>query len=322
MNVKNVSLFAGLALLGILAVAASTVATAAGDRFLLPGSVELRLTVSDELSNPVANNRFVTGEVVRVTATLLPLKVLDARAALDAARVRLMVLGSEGSQEKRQQAEQKLASARARVDAARTALAENSLQERADQLVVEVHLSVPSAGSQAAESVPILRQAPLSGMGTSHTVGDVLTLWWQVETTNLPAGTVTVTVSVSPDADATAAAAPDPSVLDFELVSTERATTAERARAIYVKAHVAFDKKAYRHVIELAAQAAELGEANGYYRMAALHVLGDAHFALGNKRAALQAYREVLVIAKAAFPKSGLPTILGPRVRELEAFGQ
>ena len=139
---------------------------------------------------------------------------------------------------------------------------------------------------------------------------------------DLPAGTVTVTVSVSPGADVTATAAPDPSVLDFELVSTERATAAERARAIYVKAHVAFDKKAYRQVIELAAQAAELGEANGYYRMAALHLLGDAHFALDNKQEALQAYRDVLVIARAAFPKSRLPAILGPRVRQLEAFGQ
>ena len=321
MNVKSTSLFAGLALCGILAVAANTGATRAwGERSLLPGSVELRLTVSDELGNPVPDNRFVTGEVVLLTVTLLPLKVLDARAALDEAQLRLRVLGSEGSPEKRQQAEQKLASAHARMDTARTALAENSLQERADHLVVKALLSVPPGGSQVDESVPIRRQDPLSGADTSQTAGDVLRLQWQIETSVLQAGTVNVTVS--PGTDATATAMLNPAALDFAVVSTDRATAGERARATYVKAHVALEKKAYRQVIELAAQAAELGEANSYYRMAALHVLGDAHFALGNKRAALQAYREVLVIAKAAFPKSGLPTILGPRVRQLEAFGQ
>ncbi len=287
----------------------------AGERCVLPGNVELRVSVADGLGNPVPNERFVRDELILVSGVLSALDVLEAQAAVDRARAQAMRFGNARSPERAKEAGEQLISAQAALVQAHRKTSRSSLKELADGLVL-----TPSRDDSRQRSEQIeINAVRLEGPGRPERTGPlgdaIAEVRWLVDTTALPSGTFRL--QVSPQAQTPGVGTPHVEVR-FVVVPSRDATNAERCRAQYVRAQLAFDAGRYEEAANLAGPAAELGAPFGYYRMAALHVLGDAHYATENTGAALDAYRRALEIAKVAFPKSRLPFILGRRIRELE----
>lgn len=283
----------------------------AGERAILPDGIQLRVSVSDQLGNPVTQDTFVKGEVVLIHATLSDLGALQARANQDRSTVqRLRLAGSL-----REEEEIRRAAARAEVEQGRAieGLLPSSLQRMAGKLVLTARRFEQGRGGAALTPTPLEADATIQS--SRQSVRDRTEVWWKLDSAALLPGPILLQLASGAHVGAASAS------MRFELVSPEQASPENRCRSIYVRARLAMEAKPPRHdeAARLAEDAAQFGLPNGYYRMAALHTLGDAQSALGNRQAAIAAYRQALDIVNAAFPKSRLPYILSARIRDLEA---
>jgi tetratricopeptide (TPR) repeat protein len=272
----------------MLALIGSSVSAAcAGERVTLAGNVEVRIAVLDELRNSVAEDRFVEGETILVRATVSDLSALQAKLDLDK---------TQRSPDQHAQA---------------VPLEVSSLQEVASQLVLVAN-EKPLQGETQQELRLQRVERHAAAMADARPHSAQVELWWSVDPITTRPGRVSLVLDVPSHPHA------GPATREFEVVSPEQATRDNHCRALYVKARIALDAGRDREAAEVAERATQVGEPLGYHRMFAMRVLGDALYALGNRRAALDAYRESVRIAEAAFPKSDLPVVLGPRIRELE----
>jgi len=276
---------------------------AVGPRSVLPGNVELRVSVADALGNPVSSGRFVEGETVLVKATLSALEVLDARAAADRLQAQMSRPGGAGPE--RTRVEEEFHAMEGKLAAAGDAVVRSPLGGLANRLRLTAEVTRPAraAGTAYPNLVRLVSAGPPPPPDAAH-----VETRWSFDSSTAGPGTVSVLVQLEGEA---------PAAVTFDVVPNDVATGSERCRAAYAGAHLALEAKRYKDAADLAATAVALGEPLEYHRMAALHVLGDAQSALGNRSAALAAYRDALQIAVAAFPKSALPAILGSRVQEL-----
>ncbi len=285
----------------------------AGEKVVLPGNIELRVSLADGLGNPVANRRFVHNEPIQVSGVLSALNVLESHAAVDRARAHVKRFENARPAEQAKHFEEELASAEAALARANREISRDPLRELAEQLVLTGARDGMGQASQPIEINAVRLEETQGVERTGSLSGAVVKVQWSINTDALPEGSLSLQISPR---------APRIDTLNVEmevvLVSPLDATNAERCRSQYVKAQLALDRGQYQEAVDLAGSAAELGEPLEYYRMAALHVLGDARSATGDVRNALDAYRRALDIARVAFPKSALPSILGRRIRELE----
>jgi hypothetical protein len=261
------------------------------DRLRLPDGIELAVAASDAIGNTEV--RFVQGETIRISATISALDVLDAMARADRAEVTARAPQEGGAAGDVGASRQRVAEAKARVGP--------RLQELRGKLAVDV-LTVGETSRQA-DVVPVKSGASEIVNGAREEV------WWVFDGASTPAANLTFRVALADP--------PSEVRVSVDIVPVEAATQAERCRASYIGAHLAFEQGRVQEAAALAREAAGLGESRGYYTMAAFHVLGDAQSRLGDGAGALEAYRRALKIAEAAFPKSNLPDLLGRRIREL-----
>jgi hypothetical protein len=223
------------------------------------------------------------------------LAVLDARAELNRARV----------------SRKKTGTIEVQLSAARQRLSESPLELLTTGLTLTgKRLSPFDAIVQLEATRDDIPEAAPRGEPSDH-----VHVWWSVDSDDLPDGTLALEVHPPSGALQDEGHA----VVEFEVIAVEGASGSERCRADYVTARLALDAGDYELAAERARESAAVGERVEYYRMAALHVLGNASAALGNDVEALDAYRLVLEIANEAFPKSRLPALLGPVIRRLEA---
>lgn len=283
----------------------------ATDRVVLPDDVELRIGACDELGNSVPDNRFVRGEVIIVRVTLSALRVLQAKADLDEAKMQVTLLSSQETPEQTKEAKDRMASAEARLAKERRKIELAPLRGVAAQLAMATLLT--TSGEEPARTE---LRADIVEHGTgeeteSRTGGARIEVWWSLETAVIALGKITLEVAPKTGAVSTVAT----TLLD--LVAPEQTTQDNRCRVAYIPARLASKAGRYRDAAEHAERAAKIGDRLGYHRMAALSVLGDAHYALNDTQAALDAYRQALEIAEVAFPNSHLQVFLAHRVREL-----
>jgi tetratricopeptide (TPR) repeat protein len=308
-----------LALAALMAVAAPVGVTTASDRTLLPGNVELRVELTDETGNSVSGDRFVQGEVILIRATLTALEMVQAEADHEGAQRALSAARVAGKGAAAAKAEKALSEAEARLDTARRNLAASPLRAKAQALTAAAAVE----GGDKSRPAVQLTAAPLERSGgedlDGRTNGARTERWWSVDSGPAPAGNVALQVAAA-SSEGAPGAAPAKSEIRFQVVAANEAKPDELGRVNYVKAHVALDAKRYEDAARLAEQALQYSNGSpDYQRLATLHVLGDANFQLGNKQAALAAYRQLLEIVQTSFPKSHLPEIIGPRVQKLEA---
>lgn len=298
-------------------------ATASADECsMLPGNIELRVVLTDEIGNPVDGNNFVKGEVILVRTTLSSLDALEARAQADAAETGLNMLQKNGMEELAAKFAKDLTAAENRLIVVNRQLADQPLADRAKQLMAEaVRQSTTGGATPMALSLSRLaNKSPERVPGQAE--GAVAEVVWSLDSATVDCGTVSIRVAPPITKDGTATSI-TPAEIRFSLLSVEKASSDTLCRAAYVKAHVAIEAKRFKDAVKHAEEASRLGDPLGYYRLASFHVLGHAHETLGETKAALDAYHQTLVIIEKAFPKAGHTRLdLKKRIRKLEARSQ
>lgn len=315
MNRTRCVAFGTLAVM-ILGLVASA---SADDRSMLPGNVELRVTLSDEIGNPVEGNMFVQGEVILVRTTLSSLEALEARAQADKARAKLTMLRKNGMEELAAKCSKDLAAAENRLTLVNRQLAEQPLTALAEQLTVgAIRQQVPGGAVPTALSLSRLANKATEKVD-GEADGAVVEVVWSLDSATADCGMVSVRIAPPAMKGGTATSA-TPAEVRFILLSAEQASGDTRCRSVYVKAHLAVEAKRFKDAVRHAEEASGLGNPLGYYRLASFHVLGNAREALGETKAALEAYRQALAIVEKAFPKAcHTHRILTDRIRKLEA---
>lgn len=288
----------------------------AGDRVMLNGNIEMRISIADEIGNPVLEGRFVRGDRVMVTVTLSDMSALKARALAHEAMLYATRAQRTNDPDHRAEATEKLNIAEAAQRDAKRSLAVKALDSLARRLVVRgLRRGVGDPFEEIELPLQSVGVAPGSG-GRDSAREAVREVRSAIDTSKLPAGVLSVRAEVP--AAQQRHGAPAIAEAQLQLVSLDQATPAERGRSAYVKAHAALETGRFVDAARLAKEAADFSPPLDYYQMASWHVLGDAQFALGDRPAALAAYREALRVAEQAFPKSHLRAIVAPRIRELE----
>lgn len=274
----------------------------------------LRIEVLDELLSPVPDNTFLQGATVLVRGMLYSPAALDARAETDRAEVRVRAM-EEGAADP-----QSLDKARATRLEARAELQELTARLENNRLIAR--------GLEAAQAAIFVRAGDKSGqelaVATARRVTDETrlrvgslaadaltgTLLWEVRTDELGTGSWRV--------QATSADFCPPGTADFDVIPLEAGTPEQQMILAYVDARVAAARGDTAEALRLAQEAISLGPPLHMNVMFSYRLLGDLYYDRGQRQAALEAYQQALAIAQEAFPKSDIPAILEPRIRELE----
>jgi hypothetical protein len=275
-----------------------------------PLIVQLRLQVSDALSNTVPDNRFVEGEQLFVKVVLSAPEVLDAIAELDRASLRVSILETSGEKAKLSEARAALVTSQQTHDRLLAELTDQAVLDVARKTVTLEIYSVTGATHVITKtaSVPRLVTSRVEEVNPNPTVRQQI---WELPKDGLGTGNWQISGAAGEHAA--------PYAVMFEIVPSIAATPAERSRALYVHARVARDQENTAGALELAQTAISVGAPLSYDVMSAYALTGDLYSDRDELQLAVNAYEQAIAIAETAFPTSRLPEILRRKIQVLEA---